>query len=108
MAWTRDKTQEWIVQLKNRLEDIDYYLTRTVEWCEENNIYDDQMVFACSSMTVIWVSYMRGEPISKREVLEILSIKDWDKTEDIEYSLRDEFADLDHEELLEEVVSRFY
>lgn len=108
MAWTRDQTQEWIVQVKNRLEDIDYYLKKTVEWCEDNNVYDDQIVFACASMTVIWVSYMRGELISKREVLELLSVKDWNESEDIEYSLRTEYSGLDHEELLEEVVSRFY
>jgi hypothetical protein len=106
--WSRDDTQHWIIQLENRVEDIDYYLARTVEWCETNGIYDDQMVFACASMTVIWVSHMRGEPISKREMLELVGIEDWDKVEDLEYSLGKEFSDYDHEEILEAVVSRFY
>jgi hypothetical protein len=107
-GWTRDKTQEWIGQLENRLEDIDYYLARTVEWCETNDVYDDQIVFACAVMTVIWVSHMRGEPLSKREALEIVGIADAAEVEDEEYALGEPFKDYDHEELLEAVVSRFY
>jgi uncharacterized protein (UPF0305 family) len=106
--WTRDCTQEWIVQLENRIEDIDYYLNQTVEWCETNDVYDDQIVFACAVMTVVWVSHMRGEPLSKREALEIVGISDADSVEDQEYCLSDSFQDYDHEELLEAVVSRFY
>jgi uncharacterized protein (UPF0305 family) len=108
MAWTRDRTQEWISQLENRLEDIDYYLNQTVEWCETNEIYDDQMVFACAVMTVVWVSHMRGEPLSKREALEIVGVVDAEEVDDDEYSLGEEFQDYDHEELLAAVVSRFY
>ena len=106
--WTRDRTQEWISQLENRLEDIDYYLHQTVEWCETNEIYDDQMVFACAVMTVVWVSHMRGEPLSKREALEIIGISDADSVEDAEYCLSASFQDYDHDELLTAVVSRFY
>jgi hypothetical protein len=108
MIWTIDRTQEWISQLENRLEDIDYYLNCTVEWCETNEIYNDQMVFACCLMTVVWVSHMRGEPLSKREALEIIGIIDADSVEDEEYCLSDSFHDYDHQELLEAVISRFY
>ena len=108
MPWTRDQTQEWISQLENRLEDIDYYLTQTVEWCETNEIYDDQIVFACAVMTVVWVSHMRGEPLSKREALEIVGIVDANTVDDDEYSLGEQFHDYDHEELLAAVTSRFY
>jgi hypothetical protein len=108
MPWTRAQTQDWISQLENRLEDIDYYLNQTVEWCETNNIYDDQIVFTCALMTVVWVSHMRGEPLSKREALEIVGIIDAESVEDQEYRLDAEFSDYDHEELLEAVVSRFY
>lgn len=108
MSWTRDMTQEWIIQLENRLEDIDYYLTRTVEWCEANDVYDDQMVFACAMMTVVWVSHMRGEPLSKREALELVGVIDPYNAEEEEYGLSEEFWDYDHEELLEAVVSRFH
>lgn len=107
MPWTRDRTQEWIGQLENRLEDIDYYLAQTIRWCEDNNIYDDQMVFACAVMTVVWVSHMRGEPLSKREALEIVGISDADSVEDDEYCLGEQFHDYDHEELLAAVVSKF-
>jgi len=106
--WTRDCTQDWIAQLELRIEDIGYYLTRTVEWCETNEIYDDQMVFACAVMTVVWVSHMRGEPLSKREALEIVGIVDAETVEDEEYHLGEQWQDFDHEELLEVVVSRFY
>lgn len=106
--WSRDRTQEWIGQLENRLEDIDYYLNQTIEWCETNDIYDDQMVFACAVMTVVWVSHMRGEPLSRREALEIVGIADADTVDDYEYNLVDEFHDYDHEELLAAVVSRFH
>lgn len=108
MPWTRDQTKDWVSQLENRIEDIDYYLLRTVEWCETNEIYDDQMVFTCAVMTVVWVSHMRGEPLSKREALEIVGILDSDSVDDAEYTLGEPFQDYDHEELLEAVVSRFY
>jgi hypothetical protein len=107
MAWTRDKTQQWIGQLENRLEDIDYYLNRTVEWCETNEVYDDQIVFACAVMTVVWVSYQRGEPISRIEALELVGISDAEDAEDAEYSLNESFWDYDHEELLAAVVNQF-
>jgi hypothetical protein len=106
--WSRDDTKEWVIQLEHRLEDIDYYLKKTVDWCEENGIYDDQIVFACASITVLWVSHMRHEPISRREMLEIVGILDWDQVDDFEYRLDDEYSNYDHEEILEAVVNRFY
>ena len=45
MYWSRDDTKEWIVQLENRIEDIDYYLNRTVEWCETNGVWDNEKVY---------------------------------------------------------------
>jgi hypothetical protein len=105
--WTRDHTKEWIAQLENRIEDIDYYLNQAIAWCEERGIYDDQIVFACASMTVIWVSHMRNEPISKREMYELIGIKDWYKVEDLEYSLGPQWDGYDLEALLEEVVNKF-
>jgi hypothetical protein len=108
MPWTRDRTKDWVSQLETRIEDIDYYLQRTVEWCETNEIYDDQAVFACAVMTVVWVSSMRGEPLSRREALEIVGIADADSVDDAEYTLGEEYHDYDHEELLEAVASQFY
>lgn len=104
MVWTRDQTKEWICQLENRVEDIDYYLWRTLEWCEDNGVYKDETVFACSLMTVIWVSHVRQEPISKREVMEILGIEHWDELPDEEFLLGTQFQNMDIEDILYKVV----
>jgi len=108
MTWTRDQTREWIAHLENRLEDIDYYLNRTVEWCENHGVYNDQVVFACAVMTVIWVSHMRQEPLSKREVLELVGVLDYYNAEDQEYQLNPEFQNYELEELLEVVADNWY
>ena len=107
MAWTRDQTREWIAHLENRLEDIDYYLNRTVEWCEDHGVYNDQAVFACAVMTVVWVSSMRQEPLSKREVLELVGIQDFYNAEDQEYNLSPQFQNYELEELLELVAEQW-
>jgi hypothetical protein len=108
MAWTREQTREWIAHLENRLEDIDYYLHRTVEWCEDHGVYNDQAVFACAVMTVIWVSHMRQEPLSKREVLEIVGVTDYYNAEDQEYNLSPQYQNYELEELLEAVAENWY
>jgi hypothetical protein len=107
MVWTRQQTQEWITQLEHRVEDIDYYLKRTVEWCENNGVWSDDHVFLLSFMTVIWVSHMRLEPISKKEIFELLGIAQWENTEDFEYSLSPEVQQMDFEEMLEHLVTKF-
>lgn len=106
--WTRDHTQNWISQLENRIEDIDYYLMETIKWCEDNNIYEDETVFACSLITVVWVSHMRHEPISKREAMEILGVKDWETVPDEEFLLGQRYQDLDLPELLARVTKLDY
>ncbi len=105
--WSRNNTKEWIKQLENRVKDIHYYLAQTIEWCENNNVYEDEIVIACAIMTVVWVSHMRGEPLSKIEALEILGIPDADILEDEEYHLGEPFLGYDHETLLETVVRSF-
>ena len=107
-VWTREHTQHWIAQLENRLEDIDYYLNQTVDWCEDRGVLNDQAVFACAVMTVIWVSHMRSEPLSKREVLEIVGVADFYDAEDDEYALSERFHGMELEELLEMVVESWY
>lgn len=108
MSWSRDQTKEWISQLENRIDDIEYYLLRTIEWCEERGIYNDQAVFACSMITVVWVSQMRQEPISRREIFEILGIKDWDQATDDTFELAEKFKHCDIEDLLEMVTEYWY
>lgn len=105
--WTRDNTKEWIAQLENRLEDIEYYITRTVEWCEQNGVWRDDKVFALCAMTVIWVSHMRNEPISRRELFELLAVKDADVIPDAEYTLDPTMLDKEFEEVLEMVIQTF-
>jgi hypothetical protein len=105
--WTRDDTREWIAQLENRVEDIDYYLTRAVDWCEQNGVWNDRKVFACCAMTVIWVSHMRNEPISRRELFELLDIKDADSIADAEYTLDPKMLDKEFEEILDLVIQTF-
>lgn len=107
MAWTRDKTKQWIAQLEHRVEDIEYYLRRTLEWCEENEVYDERLIFACSIMTASWVSYMRQEPLSKQEIFEILGIKGWETVEDGIFEFNGEYDYLEHEELLRMIVGSF-
>lgn len=99
-VWSREDTQHWIAQLEHRIEDIDYYLKQTVEWCEERGVYNDQAVFACAMMTVIWVADMRGEQLSKREVLEIIGIEDWYLADEQVYELGEKFKGIELESLL--------
>lgn len=106
--WTREDTQHWINQLEHRIEDIDYYLHQTIQWCEDNGVFNDQAVFACTLMTVIWVSHQRGEPISKREAMELLGVQGWEMIEDEEFELHQRFADFELEDLLEQVYQRLF
>lgn len=105
--WTRDDTKEWICQLEHRIEDIDYYLHKTAEWCEEYGIDDGHVVFMCSFLTCIWVSHMRGEPITYLELMEMLGVDEWENTEEKIYELDDRWGELDHHEFLEQIVSKF-
>lgn len=101
--WTREDTKFWISQLEHRIEDIDYYLRKTVEWCEDNYVYDDRHVFMLSFLTVVWVSNMRDEPISYVELLEILGMPEMIEGEDKIYSLGLDMLNVSHEELLQMV-----
>lgn len=105
--WTRDNTKKWIAQLETRIQDINHYLNRTVEWCEDNYIYDNDRVFICSFITCIWVSHQRDEPITYCELLEMLGLENMMINEDKVYELGDQFKDLDHEEVLSIVARNF-
>jgi hypothetical protein len=102
--WTREDTKCWIESLEDRLEDITFYLNRTGQWCESNDIENERTIFVCYFLTCIWVSRLRGEPISYLELMEMLGIKDFDNIEEKFYELGDEYLHLDHEELLKKVV----
>jgi hypothetical protein len=104
--WTREDTRYWIAQLENRIEDIEYYLKETIRWCEDNFIHDDRKVFMCSFLTCIWVCYMRNEPISYKELLEILGLEEMYTGEDSIYNLGPELQHVEHEELLRLIMRR--
>lgn len=104
--WSREDTKEWIAQLEHRLEDIEYYLHRAEEWCDEYGVEDDRVIFMCCFLTCVWVSHMRGEPISFTELMELLGVEEWECDEDKIYELDEQWADLDHHELLEKAVAK--
>lgn len=101
--WTRNDTKDWLFQINHRLYDFDFYLKETIEWCEEHCISNDAAVFGCCVMTLVWVSYMRNEKLSKNEIYEILGFEDhiWDESE---MSLSNDLQNLDHKELLSKVI----
>ena len=98
--WNRDSTKEWIAQLENRLEDLDYYLNRTVEWAENNGLTDQESIFSLGFVTVLWVCYMRSEEVSRQEIYELLGIEDWQEADDCVMELGDQLSDLDYEDML--------
>lgn len=104
--WSRESTKNWISSVQNRIEDIDFYLKRTVEWCESNNVYEDERVFGLALITVLWVCYMRDEEITQNEIFEILGV---DIPEDIVLNdrifLGPLFEGMELEDILEHVSS---
>jgi hypothetical protein len=105
--WLRHDTQEWVTQLENRLEDIDYYLNRTVAWCEDRGITDDRTLMSCAFITCIWVSHMREEPITYSELLEFIGLAHLEVGDDKIYDLGSTLSRLDHEEVLQLVAGNF-
>ena len=105
--WTRDDTREWIAQLEDRINDISEYLDKTLEWCENNYIRDERIVFICSFLTCIWVSQLSDEPITYVELMEMLGVPDPEPDEEKLYELGDQFLNLTHRELLESAVKTF-
>ena len=103
--WTREDTQQWITQLENRIEDIDYYLQRTVEWCEQNGIWENERVFGLTFVTVLWVCHMRDEDVTRQEIFEILGVEDFQNAEDRIMELGNVLGKLDWEEMLQKVAN---
>ena len=99
--WTRQDTQYWITTLETRIDDIEFYLNRTTEWCNDREIYKPFAVMACMIITVLWVSHMRKELVSKREIFELVGVSDWYNAPEEEYFLSDEYGDMDIDELLD-------
>lgn len=103
--WTRDDTKDWIQSLESRTRDIRHFMERTIEWCEEQDIDDERIVFMCCFLTCIWVSQLRGEEISYVELMEFLGAEEVRVLEEKFYSLDSKFLELEHEELLQKAVN---
>lgn len=103
--WSREDTRTWIAQLELRVEDLNYYLTETVNWCEQHEVYDDRTVFACAMMTALWVAWQRNEPMTRWELMEILGIKDWNAYPDESLELGEKFQNLDITDILPRVAN---
>jgi hypothetical protein len=101
--WTRDDTRLWISHLENRIEDFNFYLNETIKYCEANSIINNQTVFTLSFLTVLWVSYMRQEPISRREIFEILAISEWEDLPDAPVELGKNLLNFELKDLLDVV-----
>jgi hypothetical protein len=105
--WSREDTRAYFAQLEDRIEDITHYVDKTSEWCEDNYIDNDRIIFMCMFLTAIWVSQLRCEPISYMELMEMLGVKDIPEDEEKFYELDDTYADLTHKELLIRAVRTF-
>ena len=105
--WTREDTQYWIAQLENRIEDIEFYINYTKNWLEDRDFDNPYMIVTCLIVTALWVSSMRDEDITQREILEIIGIKDWYKAEDLVFGLNKSYVGLELEEILNIAVSNF-
>jgi len=105
--WSRNDTKEWIVQLEHRVQDMDYYLVKADEWCDEYGIDNNKLIFMCSFLTCVWVSNMRGEHITFNELMEILGVEEWNDDEEKYYELDECWGNLDFHEFLEKVVATY-
>ena len=105
--WTRDNTKDFIHRVESRIEDLNYYLKRTVEWCENNGVFENKRILMCCLISCIWVSSMREEEISFKEIVEIIGLEEFeDSNLDKVYDICQEFRNLEHEEILEMLISK--
>jgi tetrahydromethanopterin S-methyltransferase subunit A len=105
--WARTDTKDFIHRVESRLEDFDYYLKRTVEWCENNGVFENKRILMCCLISCIWVSSMREEQVSFQEIVELVGLEDFEDTNlDKIYNVCEEFRHLEHEEILELLISK--
>lgn len=105
--WSREDTKNWVTQLEDRIDDIAHYLDKTMEWCDDQEIDNEKVVFMCSFLTCIWVSQLRGELITFTELMEMMGIEVVELEEEKFYELDAEYVNLTHKELLERAVKTF-
>ncbi len=103
-GWTIDDTRLWIHEVCLKLEAYNYWLSEMTEWCSVRDIEDDKTVFVMSMLTILWVSYKLGEPISRYQIFEILehpALEEMEKIEDRVLYLPPKYGEIALPELLE-------
>lgn len=100
--------KDYIEYIKNRLTDFHCALVEAEIWMFENEIFSERLKTVCNIMTIVWVSYQRGETISKQEVFDILNLGEIPDKEEIIYSLREDFHNLDFTQMLQKTVKDYY
>ncbi len=99
--WTSEHTKMWIHEVYLKLEMYDSYLNDMVAWCEDNAIESEPTVMVLSFLTILWVSYQLGEPISRQQIAELMGIKEWESFKDEICTLPPRYGELDHQALMQ-------
>jgi len=86
--WIREDTKEWITQMENRVQDMQYYLEEAILWLSVHGYHHPDMTIACLTMTCVWVANMRNEPITAHEIMEMIGAD----TEEVE--IKDDIFEL--------------
>jgi hypothetical protein len=108
MPWTRIDTKLWLHEVSLKLEAYESYLNDAQRWIEDNEITNERQIVILKFLTMLWVGYQFGEPVSKQQAFELLQTPQWEEVEDIVYSLPPKYGDLDHRQLLELASSQDY
>jgi hypothetical protein len=106
--WTVEDTRLWIHEVSLKLEAYDHYLHEMTVWCEENDITSEHTIMVLSFLTILWVGYQNGEPVSKQQAFELVGAENWEKIEDRLYALPAKYGELSHTALLELAASQNY
>lgn len=102
------QVKDYIESIRNRLTDFQYALIEAEIWFYENEIFSDRLKTVCNIMTVVWAAHQRGETISKQEVFDILNLGEIPDEEEVIYSLREDFHNLDFVQMLQRTVKDYY
>lgn len=76
--WMRSDTQEWIVQMENRIADMRYYLDEASKWLMFHGYNRSDIMIACFTMTCVWVASMRNEQITNTEIMDLIGASSYD------------------------------
>ena len=89
------EVKDWLKNLNERLIDFEFALIEAEIWFYENEIFSERLKTVCNIMVLVWTAHRRGETISKQEVFDILNLGENLDKEELIYSLREDFHNLD-------------